>query len=70
MFLNLLYEININILIKIYVYILYDIWIEKKLNKNKNKLLGKVYILIKIFLIVKIGFNCVIFLKLELDFYY
>lgn len=38
--------------------------------KIKNKSPGKVYILTKIFLIVKTGFNCVIFLKSELDFYY
>lgn len=68
--LNSLHEININILTKIHVYILYDIWTEKNPNKNKNKSPGKVYILTKIFLIVKTGFNCVIFLKSELDFYY
>lgn len=43
---------------------------KKNPNKNKNKSPGKVYILTKIFLIVKTGFNCVIFLKSELDFYY
>lgn len=66
--LNSLHEININILTKIHVYILYDIWTEKNPNKNKNKSPGKVYILSKIFLIVKTGFNCVIFFKIRIRF--
>lgn len=40
----------------------------KNPNKNKNKSPGKVYILTKIFLIVKTGFNCVIFFKIRIRF--